>query len=84
MGGVFGATNDGGIANSQSQWIEGGSSAMIRAVSKVQVVKEHKGPIGYHKKHQKEFKNTGFTKLLSKKDFSVEIEMSRDVIYPSC
>ena len=47
MGAAFGVTDDGGVT-SQSMWTQDGSQALIRAVSKLQVVKEHKGPIGLH------------------------------------
>ena len=35
-----------------------------------------------HQKHEKTFKSTGFTKLLSKKDWAVELVVYRDVIFP--
>ena len=55
---------------------------MIRAVSKVQIVKENRAPVALHQKHEKQFKSTGFSSLLSKKDFNVSVIAYRDTVHP--
>ena len=45
-------------------------------------MKEHRGPVALHQKHEKQFKSKGFISKLSKKDFEVSIVAYRDTVHP--